>query len=146
MSKKIESLRASYLRCQEHGDLVEEFFSIFIASHPVIKLLFANSDINKQKQTLEQGIEYILSFNTEYNRAMKAINAFHKRLTPGGSSKIMSIYLKYWKESFIKAVSRIDPQFNKNLEESWNQVLQLVISYLGSEPEKQSSKHLQQTA
>lgn len=132
MSTKIESLRASYLRCQQQGDLVNEFFRIFTASHPVVKLLFMNSDIDRQKRLLENGIEYILSFENEYKRAVQTISSFHQKLTPSSSSKIMAIYLKYWKESFIKAVENIDPEYDKELEENWNKVLQFVINYINN--------------
>lgn len=133
MSKKIESLRTSYLRCQQNGNLVEEFFKLFPESNPVIKLLFIDRNIEKQKRALEQGIEYILSFEKKYDKAMMAINSFHQKLSPSGKSMIMSIYLKYWKESFVKAVSNIDPKFDKELEENWNRVLQFVINYISND-------------
>ena len=56
MSDQYEDLQQSYGRCLRDKRFIERFYEVFMASHPAIAPMFADTDFSKQRMALRRGI------------------------------------------------------------------------------------------
>ena len=56
MADNYDDLQQSYGRCLRGKNFIERFYEIFLASHPDIAPMFAETDFQKQRMALRRGI------------------------------------------------------------------------------------------
>ena len=128
MNNELALVKASHTRCSG-SDLTGHFYEIFLKSNPRIAPMFANTDFSKQKHLLKHGVLLSIMFaegNMLGKNGIKRIRDSHCK----NKMNVRPELYKYWKASFIQAVSEIDRDFNEQTKNAWDAVLQYTIDYI----------------
>ncbi|MDX1250901.1 MAG: globin [Gammaproteobacteria bacterium] len=130
MAKDFTKTKLSLGRCINSGkDLFERFYEIFLDSHPAIRPRFVKTDMQAQKALLKNGINLAIMFaegNPVGSGGISRIRESHSKKKINIDPGLYSC----WLDSFIKAVSEVDPQFNPELEKEWREMLQITVNHI----------------
>jgi len=121
--------KKSFGRCLNHGDLIGRFYELLLAADPVIPQKFANTDMHKQKELLVHGINLALMFaegNAIGKNGLSRLQESHNR----HNLDIKPEFYHFWIESFIQAVSEIDPEYNDDIKTEWLAVATKTTEFL----------------
>lgn len=127
--KETELIRASFGRCLVKGQLMDRFYTLFLESHSDIPAFFKDTDFDKQKALLRQGINLAIMFaddNPVGKSGIQRIAESHGR----AQLNIPTELYPYWKRAFLKAVAELDPEFSPYLSMLWDQFLQKAIDHI----------------
>ena len=125
----IELVKKSFDRCAAKGDIIGDFYDIFLESHPDISPQFANTNFVQQKKLLLQGLDLTIMFATDEPVGKIGINRIKKSHCKTALNITPELY-PYWKQSLLRAISELDPEFSDKLKEQWDLVLQKSIDYI----------------
>ena len=103
----------------------------FLQSNPEVKLKFVHTDLNKQIQILQHSINYVIMFARGEKIAQSAIGRIRKSHARSGMNITPALYA-HWKESFLQALSEVDPEYDSKHIAAWSSVLQKAIDYIVS--------------
>ena len=127
---QIRKIKRSFSRCFIGGnDLIQNFYDIFLQSHPSIAPLFEKTDFAQQKLLLRQGINCFIMFSEGVYAGSFCLD----EITISHNKKNYNIHPNayiYWKESLLKALEKSDPQFNEELYYLWIDVIDTGIAYI----------------
>lgn len=129
MNKEFKLAKESIGHCINIGDLFGRFYEIFLASHPAIEEKFENTDMQKQKNLLKNGVNLAIMFaegNPIGENAMARLRVSHNK----HNLNIHPRFYSYWLDSFIKAMSELDDQFNEETERQVRKLLLISIDYI----------------
>jgi hemoglobin-like flavoprotein len=129
MSENYDDLQASYGRCLRQGHFIERFYALFMASHPDIAPLFANTDFSKQYMALRRGISSAIvhaAGSRLAERTMAAMADVHGR---GGRAPVPPALYPYWVDSLIAAVAEFDPQYTPPLGRRWREAMETTTAF-----------------
>lgn len=129
MSDKYAAVKQSFGRCLNRGDLIGRFYELLLEADPVIPKKFEHTDMRKQKDLLIHGINLALMF-VEGDPVGK--NGL-LRIRQSHSKKNLDInpeLYMFWMASFQQAVSEIDPDYNDDIENSWQEVLEKTVNFI----------------
>ena len=125
----IKLAKQSFGRCLNHGDLIGRFYEILLQADPMIPRKFINTDMEKQKKLLVHSINLALMFaendpvgKNGLLRLRESHNKKHLDIKP-------DLY-PLWIDSFLQAVSEIDPEYNDEIKFSWYTALKKTTDYL----------------
>lgn len=143
MGFSIDQIKESYGRANVKGNLFDRFYDIFLASHPDIAPRFANTDFEKQKGLIRQGINLAIMFaddNTIGRSGMARIRESHSKAKLDVPPKMY----KYWLDSFVQTISELDEKFTPDLKAQWKEAMQKVTDYIaeGYDEAGQSDKNV----
>lgn len=128
--KNAELATRSFGRCLVRGDLFDRFYEVFLGSHPSIPPYFANTDFTVQKQLLRHGINFALMMAKGDSIATQALSKIRSTHSKSKLNIPPRLY-GYWKNSFLQAVSEIDPKFgDEGLSDAWEEVLEETVEYV----------------
>lgn len=125
----IEQVKRSFDRCAAHGDIIDDFYKIFLDSHHDIKPRFDHTNFDSQKKLLLQGLDLTIMFASDQPVGRIGINRIKKSHCRAVLDIPPDLY-PYWKKSFLTAISVLDPEFSDELKEQWDWVLQKSIDYI----------------
>ena len=121
-----ESLR----RCDAVPGFLEGFYKKFLESSPKVKQKFASTDFVRQKRALRASLHLMpLAAGDKVNgpdRYLKDLAVRHSR----SELDIGAEYYDLWLDSLLDTVRNRDPQFNSEIEQAWEDVMMVGISYL----------------
>lgn len=136
MNQKLINVTNSYKRCFKTEEQTDQFYQVFRNSHPLIRLMSINEDEDKQKKRLKKGIALIMSFAQKDDAAISGFKKF-KSAQEKKPSLIKDIYYQSWKNGFLKAIAEMDGDYNDELGQDWDVILQHAIDFVSpSESEK----------
>jgi len=127
MRDQYDDLQQSYGRCLREKGFIERFYDIFLASHPDIGPMFANTDFQKQRLALRRGISIAISHaagGTLVKHSMEHMADVHSRQ---GHAPVAPRYYALWVDSLLQAVSERDPEFSPALGARWRTGMALVV-------------------
>ncbi len=127
-----QRVRESYERCAALGD---EFFDSFYANlvdrETAIAQMFAETDMQKQNDLIEDGIRHLIAF-AEGDGASEArireLGRSHNR----HSLNVPPAFYPFWIESLMKALHEHDAQFGTELEQEWRNAIAPGIALMVS--------------
>jgi len=122
IEEEINKVRSSYGRCVNNPAFFEAFYDIFVNSHPEIKPMFKNTDMDKQKGLLKQGISYMFLFAKKSSVGVSAI----KRLATMHDKDHLAVkpdLYAFWVNSLISTVEKHDKEFTSETKTLWENVL-----------------------
>ena len=110
----------SYGRCCNRDEFFVDFYDRFMSSSDAIKNRFVNTDMSAQRHLLRNGIlQLILTARGMPDRKLKALGESHNR----SNYDIKPEWYSLWLDSLMKTVRRHDPEYTKDLENAWKEVL-----------------------
>ncbi len=128
MKNAIPIVKESYTRCIPK-DVIGRFYDIFLKSNQSIAPMFAKTDFTVQKDLLRHGIHLAIMFaNGEY-LGKSGIERIRKSHSKAGMNVNPNLY-RYWKASFLQAISETDSEFSEQIRKAWDSVLQQTIDYI----------------
>ncbi|MFP4561108.1 MAG: globin [Thiohalorhabdus sp.] len=125
----VDRVKRSLGRSLHQGDVFDTFYRIFLDSDPRIREQFTETDWEEQKRLLRQGVNNVIGFyegSATGRSALSRIRQTHCRERMDISPELYD----YWVESMIKAVQRLDPDFDPTLEQSWRDVLRYGTEFV----------------
>jgi len=127
MHDEFNDLQQSYGRCLRGKGFIERFYAIFLASHPDIAPMFANTDFQKQRLALRRGISIAISHaagGSLVKQSMERMADVHSRK---GHAPVPPHYYALWVDSLLQALSELDPEFSPGLAERWRAGMGVVV-------------------
>lgn len=127
----MKEVKTSFGRCVNAGDLFQVFYDIFLKSDPCLAPMFANTDFDKQKALLRQGVNLALMFADENvigQQGLKKIRKSHSRQNLNISPYLYPL----WINSFLKAVEQMDSEMTPELLRKWKTALTKAVEYIKS--------------
>lgn len=112
----------SFGRCRMTGTFIDDFYTEFLGSSPVVAEKFKNTDMEQQKRLLDQGIRHLILFYHEPSAITAA------KMTGLGESHAKSALdigadlYELWLAALLKTVADNDPKFDAELEAAWREV------------------------
>lgn len=120
-------LQQSYGRCLRDKNFIDHFYQVFMASHPDVAAMFANTDFQKQRLALRRGISVAIfhaSGSTVVRRTTEQIADVHSRT---GRCPVAPQLYPYWIESLITVIAETDEQADEALLGRWREAMGVVI-------------------
>lgn len=129
----IERVNLSYGRCIASPDFFTDFYNEFLQSSPEIKPHFANTNMDKQKALLRDGITCVII----YSKAADKLNSFAKdklerigKIHSHGQHNIEPRLYPLWTKSLLNTIRKHDKQFSPQLEQDWKKIIEPAVSLL----------------
>lgn len=127
-----QRVRDSYERCAALGDeFFDSFYANLVDQKSAIAQMFAQTDMQKQNDLIEDGIRHLIAF-AEGDSASK------ERLRELGRShgrrhiNVPPEFYPLWVESLMRAFREHDPEFTPELEAQWRTVIAPGIALMVS--------------
>lgn len=127
----VDNVRNSLGRANRKGMLFDRFYEIFLASNSAIKPMFANTDMANQKQLLRQGLNLTIMFAEGNPVGESGLNRIRRSHAKNGLNIDPKMY-RFWKASFLQAVSECDPDHTPDLAQDWDDLLQKAIDHIAA--------------
>jgi hemoglobin-like flavoprotein len=128
MQDEFNDLQQSYGRCLRGKGFIERFYDIFLASHPDIAPMFANTDFQKQRMALRRGISIAISHAAGGNLVRQSMEHMADVHSRKGHAPVAPRYYSLWVDSLVQAVSEMDPEFSPKLGERWRTGMGVVVA------------------
>lgn len=122
LQKKINNVQTSLGRCLMKSSFLDDFYSVFIESDPLIKEHFKNTDISNQKVALKHGLTYMMMFLQGSIQAKNKISELGKIHSRTGLNIKAKLY-NNWINSLLKTVRVHDNNIDNQLFEDWKYVI-----------------------
>lgn len=108
----------SYGRCVLNPQFLDRFYERFTAKSPVIRQMFAKTEMTKQKQLLRSGISFLLQY------AKGSVYASEKVTELGISHSREKLNIKpsmypLWLDALMETVEEFDPEFTPETRNEW---------------------------
>lgn len=126
MADQYEDLQQSYGRCLRDKRFIERFYEVFIASHPAIPPLFANTDMGRQRLALRRGISVAIFHAAGSALSRRATEEMADVHSCRGRAPVDPALYRYWIESLLTVVSETDPEADAALMARWRQAMTVV--------------------
>jgi len=127
MADNYDDLQQSYGRCLRGKNFIERFYEIFLASHPDIAPMFADTDFQKQRMALRRGISAAISHAAGSTLTKRTIDQMADAHSRGGHAPVPPKLYRYWVDSLAQAVSEMDPEATPQLIARWRQGMGVVV-------------------
>lgn len=116
------AVRQSFARCTLTDDFLVTFYGILTIASDEIKIMFAHTDMPRQRNLLKEALIYLISYPTGNAFSQQRVTELamsHSRL---GFNVRPELYVT-WVDSLIESVRRHDQQFTTELGTAWRRVL-----------------------
>lgn len=127
MADNYDDLQQSYGRCLRDKRFIERFYEIFLASHPDIPPMFANTDFQKQRLALRRGMSVAISHAAGSGIVERTTNHMADVHSRHGRCPVPAGLYPYWVESMMQAIGECDPQADEALIARWRQAMGVVV-------------------
>ena len=131
-SGTLRKFEESLGRCMADPDFLDIFYGNFLGSSPKVREKFAGTDFDRQKQMLRA------SFDTMLNAARDEENGPAIWLAPlaerhgARQLRIGAELYDLWLDNLLKTVKACDAGWSEDVEQAWEAVMGVGISYLCS--------------
>ena len=127
MTDSYDDLQQSYGRCLREKDFIERFYEVFIASHPDISAMFAQTDFAKQRMALRRGISVAITHAAGSRMAERTVAQMGDVHAREGRAPVRPELYQYWLESLVQVVGEKDPEATPALLGRWRGGMRKVI-------------------
>jgi hemoglobin-like flavoprotein len=126
----LKTFEESLARCNAHPSFLDRFYEIFLASSPKVKEKFARTDFVHQKRALRASLHMMLlaAENEDKGpvRYLRDLAVSHSRQHLDIGAELYD----FWLDSLLATVKECDKEYDPAVEEAWEQVMMVGISYL----------------
>ncbi|MCA9604630.1 MAG: globin [Myxococcales bacterium] len=123
---ELQRFEDSMHRCLEHPTFLRRFYDRFIGSSPEVAEKFANTNLDRQAQMLEDSLRLVLkaAVGVEAGRDHLAqIAELHSRRSLGIGAHLY----QFWLDSLVSVASETDAEWDESLDDVWRAALQPCI-------------------
>jgi hemoglobin-like flavoprotein len=116
--------RQSLSRSLDAGGLGERFYELFLASSPDAKAKFANTDFERQRRVLEDGL-YVVTLAAEGRPGSPPVLELDRLARRHGRAELdirLELY-EIWTQCLLEALEEKDPEFSEEVASAWKEVL-----------------------
>lgn len=129
MSGNFDDLQVSYGRCLRNGQFIEQFYELFMDSHPDVPALFEKTDFSTQRMALRRGISSAIAHAGGSQLAKRTMDQMVKVHSRGGRVPVAAALYTYWVESLLTVISKNDPEYTPALGQRWRLAMNQVTDY-----------------
>jgi hemoglobin-like flavoprotein len=112
-------------------DFLADFYEVFLDSSPEIAEYFRNTDLDKQKQALSNGLSMIIMFDNEDPIAIDVLSHIRKTHARGAMNIRPELY-KFWEDSLMKVIKANDNRYGAELEKEWRRIIHQAVDFISS--------------
>lgn len=108
----------SYGRCVLNPKFLDRFYERFTAKSPVIRQMFAKTEMAKQKQLLRSGISFLLQFangSVYASGKVQELGLSHSR----EHLDIKPLMYPIWLDALMETVEEFDSEFTPETRKEW---------------------------
>lgn len=128
--KILKTFEESLARCNADPSFLDRFYEIFLASSPKVKEKFAGTDFVHQKRALRASLHQML-LAAEHGE--NGPERYLRDLAVSHSKRDLDIGAElydFWLDSLLATVKQCDGKYDSDVEEAWEDVMMVGISYL----------------
>lgn len=126
-----EAVMRSYGRCSINPKFFDSFYARFTAKSPVIRQMFANTDMAKQKLALRSGISFLLQYANGSNFAATKVAQLGESHKRDRLNVAPSMY-PMWLDALMETVAECDDQFTPETRAAWLAALRKGVEKMSS--------------
>jgi hemoglobin-like flavoprotein len=113
---KLKAAQDSYARCCATPDFFKTFYRILLESSPVIPVMFADTDFERQEKLLEHGLGLLMAYARHDDRMLlERLAIRHSREDLDVNPALYPLFV----DSLIAAVEKHDPEYGAELGFAW---------------------------
>lgn len=127
--RTLQTFSASLARCNGSPAFVERFYQIFLASSPKVKEKFAQTDFVRQKAALRASLDAMLLAAKDPAGPQQYLRELAERHSSRQLNVGAELY-DLWLDSLLAAVKEFDPVNGPEVQQAWEKVMMLGVSYL----------------
>lgn len=117
----------SFGRCCASATFFDSFYDTFLASSPLIREKFINTDMAAQKLLLRQGIlNLVMHARGMPDTKLRALGESHSR----GSMNIRPEMYDLWVDALLSTISGHDKDSNAEVLQAWREILNKGIAVI----------------
>ncbi|MEO8587140.1 MAG: globin [Acidobacteriota bacterium] len=121
---------ASLKRCEARPDFFDVFYEKFLSSSPEVAGKFAGTDFARQKELLRTSLHHLLLVARDPKQGPDPyLEEVAVRHGAGGLAIGAHMY-DLWLDSLLETVRACDPEFSRDIEGAWEEVMMVGIHYL----------------
>jgi len=116
-------------RCQSNPLFMNMFYEDFLQSSPRVAEKFQNVDFNRQHRVLRATL-YMVALVASGDEFAENYLA---KIAEGHDRRHLNIepdLYDLWRDTLIRTVAAVDPQYNARVESAWRAVLQRGVDYM----------------
>ena len=128
--RTLQTFGDSLGRCHGNPAFMQRFYEIFLASSPKVKEKFAKTDFVRQKAALRASLDAMLLAARDPKADPQQ---YLGDLAERHSSRQLNIGAEFydlWLDSLLIAVKECDPMISPEVQDAWEKVMMLGVSYL----------------
>jgi hemoglobin-like flavoprotein len=131
MDEKVKAtFEQSLRRCDNKKRFLDLFYERFLASSPKVKEKFASTDFEKQKRLLRASFYLILLASEDPEKGPERYLGYLAERHSATDLKIGSELYDLWLDSLLETVEECDPEYNTEVEQAWEQMMEIGIGYM----------------
>jgi len=129
-AKILKTFEESLARCNADPRFLDRFYELFLASSPKVREKFARTDFVHQKRALRGSLHMMLlaAENVEHgpDKYLRDLAISHSRPHLDIGAELYDL----WLDSLLAAVKQCDGKYDAQVEDAWENVMMVGISYL----------------
>jgi len=126
----LQTFDESLKRCNAQPGFLDLFYEKFLASSPVVREKFSQTDFIRQKRALRASLHLMpLAADDPVKgpeRYLRDLAARHSRAQLDVGAELYDL----WLDSLLATVRESDPEFSPEVEDAWEKVMMVGIHYL----------------
>ena len=126
----LEQFEESLRRCNTDPTFLDRFYDRFLGSSPKVREKFVDTDFVRQKHLLQASLELMfVAARDDGSRKMPYLDevaARHSASQMGIGAELYDL----WLDSLLATVREVDPGWSPSVEQAWESVMMVGITYL----------------
>jgi len=118
---------ASRDRCMADSQFIPAFYRQLFHVDPELESYFSTVDMDRQENMLRTALYELADFD---NFTIDKMNYWLDLSSKHHGYDIQKGHFENWMSCMLKCVSEHDPQFNKQIEQAWNNKLEQIIALM----------------
>jgi hemoglobin-like flavoprotein len=129
--KTLEIFEESLARCNTREGFLDRFYERFLAMSPKVAEKFSKTNFVRQKRALRASFHIMLLAAGDENGAERYLSSLATSHSRDQLDVGAELY-DYWLDSLLAVVRECDEKWDHQVENAWEQVMQVGIKYLVS--------------
>lgn len=124
---ELEMAQASYERCQQQPDFMQDFYRRFLAADPAIPVLFEKTSFERQRRLLQHALGLLMSYARRPNPHL--LERIAERHGPADLN-IPAGFYPLFLEALVETVRALDPACTEEVEQAWRAALAPGMAFM----------------